>query len=395
MIGKWLSVLGALCLSGNANCASLTDEKLTKLVADTRAQYEIPALAVVVVNAEQVMLSAVQGNRSIDNNQPVKLGDFFHIGSGAKSILSVVAGYLVETGKLRWDSRFFDYFPELLVVADQRYRSITLEQLLGMRAGIPLFDSWQQIGLIGATAPAEKDPFIKHLLAMPPETQPDGDGFAFGYSNASPLLAASMLEKVSGQEWRSLVENVMAEQLNINIRYGWPDSNDGSHVEGHARSGQGIMGVWQQSPAVDPRVSGQVGDLFAIKPDMPYRLPEVVAPAGDFQVSVNDYARYAQFHLRGAMGLDGAISAETIQYIHNRYPEVSLGMLSNDDWGTKIIGMDGSAGTFVSHMMVIPEQNMAYVILANSGTEQALEGVSDLSAKLIKQQLGLWWLLWI
>ena len=50
---------------------------------------------------------------------------------------SLVAGMLVEEGRLRWDSPVGEVFPELAGRMDAGLRGVTLQQLLSHTSGIP------------------------------------------------------------------------------------------------------------------------------------------------------------------------------------------------------------------------------------------------------------------
>ncbi len=423
-IGLWGIILGLMVFSLTAAADSLSEDKVNKWIKQAREKYQIPALAVVVIDSQQPLIQAIQGERRARSQDKASLEDNFHIGSTTKSILALVAATLVEQGKIRWDTPFFQLLPQYKTQADPAYSEITLKQLLSMRAGIQTFSSWKTIAQIGHSIPDDPSAFIQYVLAQKSEVDREGDGFTSAYSNASPLLVVAMLEQASGQDWRLLVQNTMSQRYGINLGFGWPQSDDNRYVYGHVFNQQGIYGVWQQSldiinkgqsntdsgtnvvastkaslkTNVDAEASGvrkKDRALIPLTADGPYQLPHVIAPAGGTYMSVTDLAKYAQLHLHGARGLETPLSAESFNQIHYAYPQLAMGVTNLDDWGTPMITFDGSAGSFYSHTMIIPEHDRTFVILANSGTDLAAEGVQWLSTKIIKSTLNYWWMFWI
>ena len=87
---------------------ALTDPAISQRVEEVRAKYRIPALVVLAMQSARFELIEVQGTRVAGTENAVTLNDFFHIGSCGKSVLAVMAGKLVEQGKLRWKERLFD-----------------------------------------------------------------------------------------------------------------------------------------------------------------------------------------------------------------------------------------------------------------------------------------------
>ena len=76
---------------GFAQDARITQEYLSRITSAARKKYNIPAIAVTVMNPETILLQEVQGVRVIDKQDQATLDDYFHIGSCSKSVLAVVA----------------------------------------------------------------------------------------------------------------------------------------------------------------------------------------------------------------------------------------------------------------------------------------------------------------
>jgi CubicO group peptidase (beta-lactamase class C family) len=74
--------------------------------------FDIPGLAIGIVANDRLVYAKGFGVRSKSNRLPVDLHTIFQIGSTAKAFLAVTEAIMVDRGKLRWDDRVADLYPE-------------------------------------------------------------------------------------------------------------------------------------------------------------------------------------------------------------------------------------------------------------------------------------------
>ncbi|MBT3037871.1 MAG: beta-lactamase family protein [Candidatus Thiodiazotropha endolucinida] len=354
---------------------NLTKADLTDLIEQARHDNNIPALAGIVMDAERMTVSDIQGKRVVGSSADASLNDYFHIGSCAKSILAVMAGRLIEQGQLAWGTKFFDLRPDLKRVARSEYLGITLEDLLSCQAGILPYTKGDEFAALNDSVSQSRETFITYLVQQKPASKKKANGrFKHLYSNASYTMAAAMLERVAGLSWEDLIQRTLSDDLGLPVVIGWPNGLNYNQPWGHAEVN---------------------GSLQAFSPGHEYRLHTIIAPAGDLSLRPLDYAKYVQLHLQGLRGVDNCLTAETYQAIHYRQQGFSLGVASGSSWGERYSMFDGSAGTFYCASMIFPDSNMAFVIMANSGTGQAVKGISWLTNKIVKKYFNLWWMFWM
>src|SRR4051794_22813049 len=130
-----VAILSALCAgaSGAARAPLSLDATLSPFLA----RYELPALAAAVVKDGEIIAVGAVGTRKAGADLPVTVNDRFHLGSATKAMTALLAGMLVDEGKLRWNSTVADLFPELVEKMDPGLRRVTLEQLLSHTSGVP------------------------------------------------------------------------------------------------------------------------------------------------------------------------------------------------------------------------------------------------------------------
>jgi CubicO group peptidase (beta-lactamase class C family) len=345
-----LAYLSCLCSVQAAAQASAAQQALDSL----RAKYRLPALLAAVIEPRHIRY-VYGGVRRNDQPGQISLADYFHIGSNTKGVTSLLAGKLVEQGKISWDSKLLDVVPGLRATALPAYADVTLDALLSHRAGIPPYDSGPAIArlLVFSGTPAEKRrQFAAYVLQQPPVLPSQGQAYA--YSNAGYALAALMLEQVSQRSWEELVAATF-HRLKLHYVIGFPNRRDAQQPWGH----------WQQL-ATD-------SILTALGPAHPYHLQDFLAPAGDLAMPLPDFARLVQLHLRGLLGHNNYLRAGTYQQLHfgKLGYAYGWGVSKLVTTGAPVSFHDGTAGTFYCHTILYPSQRVAIVVLVNAGDAAA------------------------
>ncbi|MEM7372145.1 MAG: serine hydrolase domain-containing protein [Bacteroidota bacterium] len=316
------------------------------LIQQARKKFRIPAIVVLIVKGDEVLVQEIQGTRVVDTDNPATLEDYFHIGSCSKSVLAVMAGKLVESTHISWASKFFDVYPELLALANPAYRDICLEDLFLCQAGIqPYTDGKEAFPDMDEQAPNQRLEFAKQLVQQKPSARKQKDGsFKHLYSNASYTMAALMLEKVSGKPYEELLQQTLTTELGLDVFVGWPNQINENQPWGH-------LIRWR--------------NITLYPPDDPYRLPYLLTPSGDLSMKPIDYARYTQLHLKGLQGNSSFLKQETLQHIHFGHKGFSMGV---GNFNGNMSAMDGSAGTFFCRSIFAPDSDMSVSLMMNAGS---------------------------
>lgn len=344
-----------------------------KALEKARKKYRVPAVAVRVLDANTTLYSAEQGVRVQGGSSAVTAEDYFHIGSCAKSILVYVASKLMEQGTLEWSTKFFVMYPELKVSALEDYWDISFEDLVACRAGIKPYTSGAEAYPDLSASSTPKFDFMSYLLKLPPSAKraPAGN-FGMLYSNASYTLASAMLERAAGTDYFALIDRYVKKELALDVSVGWPNQISAEQPWGHY---------------VAPG-----GSLTPLAPDHEYVLNSLIAPAGDLSMKPSDFSAYTQLRLRAARGEAGPALSALLSYADLKYHDFSLGSYNGRLFGHPYHGCDGSAGTFYARGIILPHENLAIVILINSGSQRAVDFITQCIAK---QLLNWWWMFWV
>jgi D-alanyl-D-alanine carboxypeptidase len=362
-----VSLLGGLLLAQVASAQSLAAQQALDSV---RAKYRLPALLAAVIEPKKIRY-AYAGVKRNDRSEQISLTDYFHLGSDTKGITSLLAGKLVEQGKLQWSSKLVDVVPALRGKIASAYADVTLDQLLSHRAGIRPYlagSDYRSLPEFSGTVSERRLQFAQVILQQTP-VSPDS-GRVHKYSNAGYVLAGLMLEQASQCSWEELVANTF-HKLKLHYLLGFPSRTDAQQPWGH----------WRQLPT--DSVCTPLG------PTHTYKLRDYMAPAGDIAMPLPDFARLVQLHLRGLLGRRNYLSAATYQAIHFSKPAYAYGwgVLRLATTGAPVSFHDGTAGTFYCHTILFPNQRVAFVVLTNQGGDEAEQACIELRHRLKKLYL--------
>jgi D-alanyl-D-alanine carboxypeptidase len=347
-----------MVLSGQA-------QTLSKIADSIRKESDIPELAYGILSSDSILVTNMLGyhrNDLQDEKNKAKNTDYFHLGSNTKAITSFIAGYLVEQKKISWDTKFFTLFPELKKDANPDFYTMTLADLLSHRARIKPYTSgeeFQTLPLFVGLKAEQRKQFVEYLVkndALPKNNE------TYNYSNAGFSIAARMLEKVSGRTWEQLLDDVLSKKLGLKYKLGWPNRTDTDQPWGH----------WMENDK-----------LVALPPTTTYDL-KLIEPAGDISMPLADYAKFIRLNLAGLRGRNNLLKSETYNFLHFGREKYAMGWLNINSTGRHASEHAGSAGTFYCYTLINKDKNIAYIIIANCATENALKGIFKLLDKMVK-----------
>lgn len=151
----------------------LFGQDLTSIEDSLRKANQIPEVAFAVVTKDSILEIAYLGYHKLNSPDTASSTDRFHIGSNTKAMTGFVAAKLVETKKIKWDTRFFDLYPNWKIKADSGYLKMTLQDLLSHRARIQPFTSDKEYNLLPqfiGTKYERRLEFSKILVGLKPVT---------------------------------------------------------------------------------------------------------------------------------------------------------------------------------------------------------------------------------
>ncbi|MGD8379670.1 MAG: serine hydrolase domain-containing protein [Gammaproteobacteria bacterium] len=350
------SVLLALLLPGVAMAAPTggTQVNLQSIVNQVTERHGLPGLAMAVMKSDGHATLAVAGHEW-GGGPALTTVDSFQLGSAMKPMTADVIASLVQIGKLHWNDRLADLLPDMAKAMKPDYRAVTLRQLLSHHAGLAAWTNmpekeWRQLADLPGTPTEQRRAFVARVLDQPPVATP---GSKMVYSNAGYVVAGYVAERVTGTPWKELlVERVLRPLGLTSCHLGWPNL---------------------APPPAEPLGHRIEGDAMIEVPVT--RQPDIgafLAPAGDLSCSLEDTARFALFHLRGALGQGGALDPQSFRHLYTPYAGGEAGAalgwgVARTEGGSVVYSVIGGLELYTALIVVEPDADRAIVALTNVG----------------------------
>ena len=328
-----------------------------------------PAMGAVVASSVGVIEQSVVGLRHLERTSPATTSDPFHIGSVTKPLTATVIARLVEAGKIDWSTTAASVLPDELSTARPEFEGITLAHLLAHEAGVKPMEEdaeLEEVPSLSGDIRDQRREFVRWVLQQEPAVEPMAE---YRYSNAHYVIAAAMAEAVTEESWEALIEAQLFGAFDMrSAGFGWPGKAGEDVPWGHR--------------VVD-------GSLRPVDPNGDYLLPQYFAPAGDVHASLPDMAGFISGVLGAWRGENKFLNRETLETMMTRRIRGGLG------WGvTSAFGYDrvatysGSADTFLMVIVVIPDANLGFAVVANAFTDNVEKAVIQALREIVAIYVG-------
>jgi beta-lactamase class C len=173
---------------------------------DTAGQ--VSGLAVAVVQGDQVVNEKTIGYADADSGEKVGTDTVFRLASLSKAFATTLSALLVESGRMRWDTRVAGVLPTFALADEQSSRKLTVADILSHRVGLPhnTYDSLLEHD--------EPYPLLVERLDEVPMACPVGDCYA--YQNIAFSLIGDIVYALTGNFFSHEVEKRIFHPLGMN-----------------------------------------------------------------------------------------------------------------------------------------------------------------------------------
>jgi CubicO group peptidase (beta-lactamase class C family) len=317
----------------------------------------VPGAALVLIQGGRVVLEKNYGFRDLTTHAPVTAQTLFNIGSISKSFTALAVAQLVDHHDLDLDTPIIGYVPEVRLSEPLLTRTVTLRQLLSHASGLPPDEQWPD------RVPPSRQGIMREFATMPITARP---GTRFQYCSRCVVLAAYVLERVSGQSWETYTRTQILAPLGMTTTSFGPSALERT--------------TDRAQPYQRDSVSGQVpvpwGRLAYL---------DSLGPAGGINASIADVTRYALFQLGDGM-ISGRrlLSAEMMAGLHR--PEIAvgpgwtsapiqdlhyaLGWFTAEYRGVRLVYHNGVNPGFRASIVLVPSAKAGVVILTNGDSSR-------------------------
>jgi D-alanyl-D-alanine carboxypeptidase len=302
--------------------------------------------------------STTAGVGNLKTDKPRSLHDRYRVGSITKTFVATVLLQLEAEGRLSLDDKVERWLPGVVRGHGHDGRAITLRQLLNHTSGV--FNYTQDDTF--ARTYFLKDGFFKHrydrktpadLLAVAMSHKPNfAPGTSWSYSNTNYLLAAMVVEKVTGHPYGQEIRDRIIEPLHLT-----GTSVPGTRVtvpqpssRAYSKLAQSTTGPTYDVTTLNPAIAYGSGEMISDSADLdrfysallrgrllpPHQLKEMKTTV---QVDADSNARYGLGLIERTLscgvhvwGHDGGIHGSASVAVTTADGRHSLAFNFNGDW---------------------------------------------------------------
>ena len=348
-VGVAVSVLMTSHLVSAAEDAPVADDWILRLMSTD----SIPGAALALIKDGRIVLEKGYGFRDLETHDPVTAATVFNIGSISKSFAALDIAQLVDQQQVDFDAPVTRYIPDLQLSDPQAAQAVTLRQLLSHSSGLPADEQWPP------QVPPTREGIVGEFASISITAQP---GTRFQYCSRCIVLAAYVLERITGQSWEAYTRAHIFEPL------------------GMTTASFGPLGLKQAPDRAQPyrhdAILGQVpvpwGRLQYLEP---------LAPGGGIDANVDEMAQYALLQLGdGTVIGHRLVSAPMLAELHRpviavgedwtpsartENPHYALGWFTADIRGVRLIFHNGINPGYRAAIFLVPSAKTGVVILTN------------------------------
>lgn len=336
-------------------------QQVADFVESMRKAYDVPGVAVGIVQDGEVVMSRGFGVRQLGKPEPVDGDTRFMIASNSKALTTLMLAKLVDAGKLDWNARAVDVYPAFKLGDAATTGKVLVKHLVCACTGLPrqdyewLFQGEQQ-------TPAK-------VMATLGTMQPTSEfGTLFQYSNPLAAAAGYIGGQIAypgtelGAGYDKAMQALVFDPLGMSsTTFDFAKAQTGDYAAPHGYD-------------IDHKV--QVMGMGLNDTVMASR------PAGAAWSTVNDLLKYVQMEIDDGTLPDGSRYIGDAALKQRQEPQVAVGadkayamaLAVDKSDGITVVDHGGDLGGFHSNMMWWPAQKVGAVILTNADEGFYLRG---------------------
>lgn len=326
-------------------------EHLDSYYEKALVEWNIPGMAIAIVNKDSVIFSKGYGFANIELKQKVDGNTLFAIASNTKAFTASALAQLVEQKQIKWTDKVVDYLPNYRLYDEYTTLNTTIEDLLCHRNGLKTF-SGDLLWYATTKTPSEIIEAQKYL------TPTSNFRTKYGYSNISYLAAGMIIEKVTDTSWADYISTHFLKPLEMN------------------RTLTSTNEIKNTTNAATPYFYEN-----GTNHELQWTNWDNIAPAGAIISSVNDHSKWLMLNLnKGRFGGKEYFSSASFNNLATprinfevkannenvNFKAYALGWSVQDYQGFKIIGHGGGYDGMISKSTFVPDKGIGIVVLTNS-----------------------------
>lgn len=242
--GVKVGLMGLLCLAALPNCRAegpAPEDQIDNVFTEFKSD-NAPGAAVLVIRNGSIVFGRGYGITDLRSRRRIDAHTTFRLASCTKQFTAMAVMLLVRDGKLRYQDRLTDIFPDF----PEYGKSITIRNLLNHTSGLLDYEDLMAKPAAG-TSPEDvaqiKDAGVLKLLKQQKTTK-FPPGARWDYSNSGYAVLAMVVEKVSGEPFGDFLQGRIFSPLGMKqtLAYERGKNTVAHRAYGHTHDG----GAWRE-----------------------------------------------------------------------------------------------------------------------------------------------------
>jgi CubicO group peptidase (beta-lactamase class C family) len=319
-----------------------------------RAKHELPALAALVIKDGKIVANEVVGTTRIRGRIAAKTDSKWHLDACARPMTVTLLAMLVEEGKLSWDTKVVDVFPEFKAAMHPGHLQLTVREVIANRSGLsenlPRTLTWKDVRAMKEPVTEQRLNVCYEALKQEPHF---GEDSRYKNSRLDFILAGAIAERITGAPYESLMQDRIFKPLGITSA-GFGAQN----FEG---------GESQPMPH-----GANKGRLYSIDSGEFAALPDIYDPSGNLYMTLEDWGKFVAFQL-GTPDAPKLLSKKTVDELQQPQWHYDWGTFFNKrEWAYGYVQVNiGTNAMNYAATRVAPNIDFAVLIVSNAGTAEA------------------------
>ena len=187
-------------LSQNENEKTAADtlvERYVEFIEQEIMPKAPPGAALAIVHNGEVVLAKGFGEKEYNSGALVDEHTIFRIGSLSKGFAGVLTGLLVNEGKMKWDTRVREYFPEFRLRSRTQSARMQVKHLLSHTTGLP-YHAYSNLIERGKSV-REINRYFRRVRLYAKE------GTYYSYQNAAFSVVEEVMKGLTGKSYEQLL----------------------------------------------------------------------------------------------------------------------------------------------------------------------------------------------
>lgn len=310
-------------------------------------------MAIAIVKDDKVVLAKGYGVRDINKPDKVDENTLFAIASNTKAFTTASLAILVDEGKLNWNDKVSKYLPDFQMYDPWVTNELTIRDIVSHRSGLDTFSG----DLLWYDTTYSTDEMLRRVRYLKPVSSFRS---RYGYQNLMFIAAGRIVEKVSGMPWADFVKTRILTPLGMNRTTTSVRDMKDNFALPHNESGGKLRALpvgFLDNAIGAVRLNSSVADLS--------KWIRLQLGRGTFE-GKKIFSETQSWQMWSPNTLQPISEAASKANPTRHFSAYAMGWGTYDYYGRKIINHSGGLDGMLSYTVLIPEENVGFVVLTNS-----------------------------